>query len=126
MIAGENAQKYQQAELQWTEGALRFMTGANAPKEEVIRNAATYFPRPGDSAEVIAQKEASRRNMEESVRLAAGTGNKQLPEMPKKSDAPLKVNQTALLKAREAIKAGKDPAAVRARLRSAGYSDEGL
>jgi hypothetical protein len=82
MMSGADAQKYQQAELQWTEGALRFMTGANAPEAEVIRNAATYFPRPGDSDEVIAQKATARDNMEESVRLAAGAGNKKLPKMP--------------------------------------------
>lgn len=86
-FSGEKAQKFQQAELQWTEGALRFMTGANAPEAEVVRNAATYFPRPGDSDKVIEQKAASRRNMEESVRLATGAGSKQLPALPKQQKA---------------------------------------
>lgn len=124
MLSGADAQRYSQAELQWTEAALRFMTGANAPKEEVIRNADTYFPRPGDSPEKLAQKAEARANMEASVRMAAGGGNKQLPAMPDKK--PLQKNLTALVKAREAIKAGKDPAAVRARMREQGFSDEGL
>lgn len=84
-MAGKDAQTFQQAELQWTEGALRFMTGANAPEAEVRRNAATYFPRPGDSDAVIQRKAEARKNMEESVRLAAGGGNKQLPGMPESS-----------------------------------------
>jgi hypothetical protein len=77
-ISGKDAQTYQQAELQWTEGALRFMTGANAPEPEVIRNAATYFPRPGDSEQVIARKAAARKNMEQSVAMAAGRGTAKL------------------------------------------------
>ena len=71
-FAGSDAQKFYQGELQWTEAALRFMTGANAPDQEVKRNAATYFPRPGDSAAVIEQKAMARANMEESIRMAAG------------------------------------------------------
>jgi hypothetical protein len=82
-MAGEKAQRFQQAELQWTEAALRFMTGASAPKEEVVRNADTYFPRPGDLPARVRQKEESRAAMERSIRMAAGaTGNKQLPAMP--------------------------------------------
>lgn len=94
-IAGKDAQNFQQAELQWTEGALRFMTGANAPEPEVIRAAATYFPRPGDKPEKIAQKEASRRNMEESVRMAAAHGADKLPGMPSQQQAPPVNSQAA-------------------------------
>lgn len=78
--AGEDAQRYENAELQWTEPVLRFLTGANAPKEEVKRNAATFFPRPGDDAGVIAQKAAARANMEQSIRLAAGSGSAKVPD----------------------------------------------
>jgi hypothetical protein len=129
-LAGEKAQRFQNSELQWTEGALRFMTGANAPEAEVRRNADAYFPRPGDSAEKIAQKAEMRRNMEESVRLAAGGGNAQLPPLPKNEPkAPqreLKKNTTAIYKARQAIMAGKDPAAVRQRLIENGVDPEGI
>ena len=83
-VAGGDAQKYHQAELQWTEAALRFMTGANAPEAEVVRNAETYFPRTGDKPEVLQQKAQARRNMEESVRLAAGGGSGQIPSLPPK------------------------------------------
>jgi hypothetical protein len=82
-MAGAEAQKYQQAELQWTEAALRFMTGANAPENEIRRNAATYFPRPGDADAVVEQKARARANMEESIRMAAGTtGQKALDQKP--------------------------------------------
>lgn len=73
-FSSEQAQKYDQAQLQWTEGALRFMTGANAPEPEVRRNVRTYFPVPGASSALIEQKAQARKNMEESVRLAAGPG----------------------------------------------------
>jgi hypothetical protein len=83
MMSGPEAQKYQQAELQWTEAALRFMTGANAPEPEIRRNAATYFPRPGDADAVVEQKARARANMEESIRMAAGaTGQKALDQKP--------------------------------------------
>jgi hypothetical protein len=83
MIAGADAQKYRQAELQWSEAMLRFLTGAAAPDSEVARNADTYFPRPGDTPEVVKQKEDMRAASERSVRLAAGkAGNAQLPAMP--------------------------------------------
>lgn len=76
-FAGAAAQKYQQAELMWTEALLRFMTGANAPEAEVRRNADTYFPRPGDSREKVQQKEYARAVAEQSIRLAAGdAGNR--------------------------------------------------
>lgn len=86
-VAGGNAQRYENAELQWTEPVLRFMTGANAPKEEIRRNAATFFPRPGDTEDVVAQKSAARASMERAIRMATGPGEKQL-EMPKAAEKP--------------------------------------
>ncbi len=80
-MSSDDAQSFNQSELEWTEAALRFQTGANAPKDEVIRTAATYFPRPGDSPEVIEQKRAARMDMEQSVRMAAGHGTDKLPPM---------------------------------------------
>ena len=80
-LSGDKAQKYNQAQLQWTEAALRFMTGANAPEAEVIRNVATYFPRTGDDPALIKQKNEARNAMERSVRMAAGRGTAKLPTM---------------------------------------------
>ncbi len=82
MMAGDQAQKFDQAKMQWTEAALRFMTGANAPESEVRRNAATYFPLTGDSEAKLAQKAEMRAAMEQSIRMATGAGAKKLPEMP--------------------------------------------
>ena len=94
--ASDDAQKYYNAQLQWTEPVLRFQTGANAPKEEVIRNAATYFPRPGDSDEVIAQKANARAAMEESMRLAAGSGSARVPQStPANGGGPVKIRGEA-------------------------------
>lgn len=79
MFAGKDAQRYQQAEMTWTEAALRFMTGANAPEAEVKRNAETFFPRPGDDAAKIEQKARARETMENSIRLASGNAQTSKP-----------------------------------------------
>lgn len=74
LVAGKEAQQYNQATLQWSEAMLRQLTGANAPEQEVVRNARTYFPMPGDTSAVIAQKNAARKNMTDYIRLIAGKG----------------------------------------------------
>lgn len=71
-IAGPEAQKYNQASLQWTEAMLRATTGATAPPEEVKRTAKTFFPQMGDSKGVIDQKNARREDMEKLMAIKAG------------------------------------------------------
>jgi hypothetical protein len=82
--AGKHAQQYQAAELQWTEPVLRFLTGANAPTSEVVRNAATFFPRPGDPPAVVEQKRAARDAMEQAIVMAAGPNGERALEQAKK------------------------------------------
>ena len=65
-------QKTRQAQEQWAEAFLRFKTGAAATEGEVIRNVRTYFPQPGDSAEVVAQKAEMRKQAAHDVRINAG------------------------------------------------------
>ena len=72
MVAGPEAQKYNQASLQWTEAMLRATTGATAPPEEVKRTAKTFFPQMGDSKDVIDQKNARREDMERLMAIKAG------------------------------------------------------
>lgn len=60
MLASKEAQQYNQAQEQWSEAFLRIKTGAASTKDEVIRNIRTFFPQPGDSAEVVAQKNHAR------------------------------------------------------------------
>jgi hypothetical protein len=79
-LSSDSAQKYNNAQMQWTEQVLRFQTGANAPEPEVIRNADTFFPRPGDSDAVVEQKAQARAAMEQGMRLAAGKGSDKVPQ----------------------------------------------
>lgn len=74
MMAGEKAQRYVQASLQWTEAMLRITTGATAPPEEVARMSKMFFPQVGDTPELIMQKKAQRDQMEKYVALSTGKG----------------------------------------------------
>jgi hypothetical protein len=53
-------QKVKQAQENFVNAALRLESGAVISKDEFDRAAKQYFPQPGDSAEVIAQKKANR------------------------------------------------------------------
>jgi len=54
------------------ESFLRFKTGAAATKDEVILNVRTFFPQPGDSADVIEQKQRMRQQAVQDIAFAAG------------------------------------------------------
>jgi hypothetical protein len=72
MAAPQIAQKYVQAQRQWTEGFLRFQSGATITPAELEQGVATYFPQTGDGPQVIKQKEMMRRQAEQNMRAAAG------------------------------------------------------
>lgn len=74
VLAPAPAQQYAQSTFQWTEAVLRQLTGAAAPEPEVWRQVKTYWPMPGDSAEVVKQKAASRKQVAEVVRVLAAGG----------------------------------------------------
>lgn len=80
-MASAPAQQYAQAAEQWSEAYLRLKTGAATTKDEIKRNARAYFPQPGDSATVIAQKNEMRRRAEEDVSIVAGRGATQAPRV---------------------------------------------
>ncbi len=93
-MSSDSAQKYNNAQLQWTEQVLRYQTGANAPEHEVVRAASTFFPRPGDSDALIEQKAQARAAQEHSIRLAAGpAGSAKVPE--RQAEAPPVTSQLA-------------------------------
>lgn len=70
--ASPAAQRARQAQEQWSESFLRFKTGAAATKDEVILNVRTFFPQPGDSADVIQQKQRMRQQAVQDIAFAAG------------------------------------------------------
>ncbi len=77
-LASKEAQRYRQAQEQWSEAFLRIKTGAAATQDEVDRNITTFFPQIGDSAEVIAQKKRQRVNAERDVKSMAGTAMRRI------------------------------------------------
>lgn len=70
--ASPAAQRARQAQEQWSESFLRFKTGAAATKDEVILNVRTFFPQPGDSADVIEQKQRMRQQAVQDIAFATG------------------------------------------------------
>ena len=83
-VVSPEAQKARQAQEQWAEAFLRFKTGAAATEGEVLRNVRTYFPQPGDKAEVVAQKAEMRRQAAHDVKINAGNANIESVAQPKK------------------------------------------
>ena len=67
-----NTQMYQQAANDWIRAKLRKESGATIPPEEMDQEYATYFPMPGDSKEVVAQKAEARRVATQAMQTAAG------------------------------------------------------
>lgn len=60
------------AELQYTEGALRALTGAAATDPETRRTARNMFRQPGESAAVEPNKAAIRQRFSDQIKTAAG------------------------------------------------------
>lgn len=71
-IVSPQAQRARQAQEQWSEAFLRFKTGAATTKDEVRANVRTFFPQPGDSPDVIAQKTRARAQAAKDLEFAAG------------------------------------------------------
>lgn len=69
LLTSKNFQSYQQSAREWISGLLRYDSGAAVPETEFARYFKTYFPQPGDSADVIAQKNASRIEAVQSMQM---------------------------------------------------------
>ena len=63
---------YRQAADDWIRAKLRKESGAAIPDKEMAEEYRTYFPQPGDSKAVVAQKAQSRKQAEEQLKLSAG------------------------------------------------------
>lgn len=115
------------------EAALRVMTGAAAPEQEVTRYMELFMPGIRDNDKSAAQKldllDKFMNNAREMVtrgRTATpgpgGAGNGAPGAGPQAPQGAAPPRDTALSEARAAIAAGKNPDAVRARLAQWGYS----
>lgn len=91
ILASKKAQQIRQAQEQWAEAFLRFKTGAAATEAEVKRNVATFFPKMGDSQEVIDQKMRMREQAVADIAIVAGSGAERaqvVPSIAERSAAP--------------------------------------
>ena len=70
-LMSPDQQRYQTAALDWMMSTLRDESGAAISKDEARKQYERYFPVPGDSAEVVAQKREARRIRTEAMRDAA-------------------------------------------------------
>ncbi len=71
-ISDSNRQMASQSEKEFIAAVLRYDSGAAIPPEEFVTQGQIYFPRPGDSPEVLKQKAASRLVAIQSLGTASG------------------------------------------------------
>lgn len=71
-VNSENRQKADQAVENFIAASLRQESGAAISPMEFTRQYKIFFPAPGDSEEVLAQKAAARKQAIEGFRIAAG------------------------------------------------------
>lgn len=71
-VMSAEQQKYKQAADNWIRANLRKESGAVIGEEEMAAEYRTYFPQPGDTPEVIAQKAQARELTSQAMRQNAG------------------------------------------------------
>ncbi len=73
VVLSSEQQQYRNAAEEWIRAKLRKESGASIPDKEMEQEYKTYFPVPGDGAEVIKQKATMRRqNTEIMAKQSAG------------------------------------------------------
>lgn len=77
-LKSEQLKRQEQAEYAFTDGYIRATSGANAPEPEVRRSSNRFFPRAGDSKEVLQQKARDRSGALEEVKAMAGNSYRPL------------------------------------------------
>lgn len=75
-------QMHRQAQEDWVRAKLRKESGAVIHDEEMEREIATYFPKPGDTQQVIQQKERARDVAIQAMNRAAGPLGKARAKTP--------------------------------------------
>ena len=100
IIKSTERQRVEAAQLDFLDAALTLSTGAAYTKEQLAGAIQTYFPKYGDDAATIADKEARRAHLVEMAKLAAGkAASKVTPPAPKPTagKTPAASNIDALL-----------------------------
>lgn len=80
-LTDEALKRQQQAERNFVTATLRKESGAAISNSEFKNAEQQYFPRAGDTPEVLAQKRANRQQVIEGMKLGAGPAWAQLPQV---------------------------------------------
>lgn len=87
-MKNSKAVESQAAQSAWVEGFLRDASGAAIPPNERMAYAKDFFPRPGDTPEVVANKAKLRQQKMENARVASGVETGHGPAIAKKPSTP--------------------------------------
>jgi hypothetical protein len=81
MLKSDEGKQAMAAQDTWVESYLRDASGAAIPHSERSSYAEIYFPRPGDTQEIVANKMQMRKQKEQSALIGAGPGAKQFQQI---------------------------------------------
>lgn len=137
-IQSSEYQRYDQAARDFINATLRRESGAAISQSEFDNAYKQYLPRPGDSPEVLQQKQRNRQATIASI--AGGGGNNYKPPFSFDASGNMlptgnaqqgvtkgsRIPSGLLNEAKSAIAAGKDPAGVKAKLQQSGFDISGL
>ncbi len=79
--ASPEGQQYRQAQENWVTANLRQESGAAIGKDEMAKDVRKFFPAPGDSDAVKAQKAQARAVAQQGMVVQAGPGANQIPKI---------------------------------------------
>lgn len=111
-------QQVEQAQRDFVNAVLRRESGAVISPAEFDNATKQYFPQPGDSQEVIKQKQFNRENAIQALEAGSGAGVRQIQGARQKMQM--------IFEAQKAVKQGADKEAVKARLEQMGITNHGL
>jgi hypothetical protein len=107
-MQGENLRKQDQAERNFLNAVLRRESGAAIGVDEFSSGVAQYFPRPGDTTQLLAQKRANRLQAFENLKAEAGSGFDAIRQVGTGTTKPTKpIKEMTRAEKIEAIKAAK-------------------
>ena len=106
-LVSDGFQLWRQAQEDWVRAKLRKESGAVIGEDEMAREITTYFPQPGDSAEVVAQKAASRKTALNSMVAQAGGAYEQFHGSQQEKAAPKIPTLTSIDEMQSMIRSGK-------------------
>lgn len=87
-MKNSKANESQAAQSGWVETFLREASGAAIPPSERGAYAKDYFPQPGDSPQVVANKEALRKQKMQNSLIGAGPNGQRMAQPPLATTSP--------------------------------------